>query len=99
MEISDQIRPGKITSQEVQEKAWFGMVIKITMLLPGRYFTVTSVFSAVFAREACTSGHHDAVLCSLLLHPRLSLGACALVQYPFNTHPATPMNEASSHVE
>lgn len=48
------------------------MVIKITMLLPGWYFMLTSAFSTVFARAVCTSGP----LCSLPPHPHVSGGLC-----------------------
>lgn len=72
------------------------MVIKITMLLLGSYCTLILIFSTVFAMDACALDHHP---CSLLLYSRFSLGASALFQHAFHTHPAPLVDEAFGCIE
>lgn len=64
----------------LEEKVQLGLVIKISMVLPGKYFALTSVFSIVFVGEVCTSRLHGSVAASPLF-----LGAWVLfVSFPYS---------------
>lgn len=72
-----------------RRKSVAGLMIEIRVVLPGKHFTLTSVFSSVFVREVCTSGLHCSVAASPLL-----LGVWAFfVSFPY------PMDGAPGYVE